>query len=325
MNHQPYREWIELALDEELSRDERQSLDQHLQSCAECRAEFEQMRLLQTTVAQIRRAEVTDQLLTEARQEFRSALRALRKERANVSLGQQFMEFFDRFVTPPVRVIVGSAFMLALGFLGGYMIFSSPPTNGGIAQSMSGETELTRGELQITNIKFTDANPSDGEIEFSFDAITPVKVKGSPNDPGIQNVLVKALTNEENPGVRLRAVSAITSPMVKIELGKKDKQVRDALINAMKHDENPAVRREALKVLTRLPFDDDIKQALLHVLANDKNEGMRIDAINLLTASKDELKSADDKLLEILRKKAESENNNYIRLRARAVLQEVQQ
>ena len=32
----------------------------------------------------------------------------------------------------------------------------------------------------------------------------------------------------------------------------------------------------------------------------------------------------DDKLMEILRKKAESENNNYIRQRAKAVLQEVQ-
>lgn len=322
MNHQPYREWIELALYEELSNDERQSLDQHLQSCAECRAEFEQMRLFQTTVAQVRRVEVTDQLLTEARQEFRSALR---RERLKVSIWRQLAQLIDGLASPPVRVAVGSTFMLALGFLGGYMMFRSPATNGGIAQSMSGDTELTRGESQIANVKFTDADPSDGEIEFSFDAITPVQVKGSPNDPSIQNVLVKALTDEENPGVRLRAVSAITSPMVKIELGKKDHQVKDALINAMKHDENPAVRREALRALMKLPFDDDIKQGLLHVLANDKNEGMRIDAINLLTASKDELKSVDDKLLEILRKKAESENNNYIRLRARAVLQEVQQ
>lgn len=322
MNHQPYREWIELALFEELSDDERQSLDRHLQSCAECRAVFEQTRLLQTTLARVQRVEVTDLLLMEARQEFRAALR---KERSKVSIRQRLREFIGDLVAPPVRGAVGSAFMLALGFLGGYLMFRSLATNGSIAQRLSGETELTRGESQIANVKFTDADPSDGEIEFSFDAVTPVNIKGSPNDPGIQSVLMKALTNEENPGVRLRAVSAMTSPMVKIELGKKDQEVKDALINAMKYDENPGVRKEALKALMKVPFDDDIRQALLHVLANDKNEGMRVDAINLLTASKDELKSADDKLLEILRKKAESENNNYIRLRARAVLQEVQQ
>ncbi len=322
MNHQPYRKWIQLGLYEELSAEERQALDGHLQSCVECRTEMEQVQALHANVRKVRHFEVTDELLMEARQEFRAALR---NERSTISLWQQITETVDALFAPPLKVALGGAFMLAVGFLGGYMMFRSPaPNDGTIAQSMSKETELTRGESQITNVKFVDADPSDGEIEFRFDAVTPLQVKGSPNDPGVQSVLVRALANEENPGTRLRAVSAITSPMVKIEFGKQDNQVKEALINAMKYDENPAVRKEALKALTKLPFDDDVKQGLIYVLTKDKNEGMRVDAINILTAVKGDLKSSDDRLMDILRKKVESDNNNYIRLRARAVLQEVQ-
>ena len=322
MQHQPYREWIELGLIDELSAEEKKSLDMHLRSCAECRSERDASRKLHTAVTRAKKFEVTDQLLMEARQEFRAALR---KERSKVSLWQQVNDLIDAVLAPPLKLAVGGAFMLAVGFFGGYTMFRATSGNGGsIAQSMSSNTQLTRGESQIANVKFTDSDASDGIVEFSFDAVTPVQVKGSPSDPGIQTVLVKALANEDNPGTRLRAVSAITSPMVNIQFNKAEKEIKESLINAMKHDENPAVRKEAMKALLKLPLDDNIKEGLLHVLSKDKNEGMRVEAINALTAARGDVKSSDDKLMEILRKKAESENNNYVRLRAKAVLQEVQ-
>ena len=325
MNHQPYREWIELGVADELSAHERQELDGHLKACAECRSVQVEIQSLHTAVTRKARVEVTDDLLQEARQQFRAALR---QERSKVALWQQITDVVDVVFAPPMKLAAGGAFMLAVGFLGGYLMFSQSAPNGNgsaLSQQMSDETELSRGESQVTNVRFEDADPSDGSIEFSFDAVTPVQVKGSPNDPGVQSVLVKALVGAENPGVRLRAVSAMTSPMVSIQANKQDKQVKNALINAMKFDENPAVRKEALKALGKLPFDDDIKQGLIDVLTNDKNQAMRIEAINSLSAAKGELKSSDDTLLNILRQKIESDNNGYVRLRARAVLQEVQQ
>jgi hypothetical protein len=322
MNHQPYREWIELGIFDELSKEERHSLDEHIRSCVECRAEVKASKRLHTAVSKAKKFGVTDELLMEARQEFRAALR---KERSGVSLWQQVNIAIDAVLAPPLKLAAGGAFMLAVGVLGGYFMFHSTNRNGnGLAQSMSSSTQLSRGESQITNVKFSDADPSDGVVAFSFDAVTPVEVKGSPGDPGIQSVLVKALAHEENPGTRLRAVSAITSPMVNIQFNKQEKEIVESLVNAMKYDENPAVRKEAIKALRKLPLDDTIKEGLLHVLSKDKNEGMRVEAINALTAVRGDVKSSDDKLMEILRKKAEFENNNYIRQRAKAVLQEVQ-
>ncbi|HEX9828740.1 MAG TPA: HEAT repeat domain-containing protein [Bacteroidota bacterium] len=324
MNHQPYREWIELGLSDELSAQERLQLETHLVSCAECRTVREEIQSLHATVTKNAGVEVTESLLMEARQQFRVALR---HERTKVSAWQKVTEFVNAVFAPPMKLAAGGAFMLALGFLGGYMMFSGQSSQNGnsVTQQMTDETELTRGESQVANVKFIDGDPSDGSIEFSFDAITPVQVKGSPNDPGVQNLLVKALTNEENPGVRLRAVSAMTSPMVNIQFGNTDDQVKTALITAMKRDENPGVRKEALKALSKMPFDEDIKQGLISVLSNDKNEGMRVDAINVLSSAKGELKSTDEELLDMLRQKIESDNNGYVRLRARAVLQEVRQ
>ncbi len=321
MNHQPYREWIELGLANELSPHEKQELETHLASCAECRSVREEIQSLHNALAKKARVEVTDALLMEARQQFRAALRS---ERNKAGLWQQMTEFVDTVFAPPMKLAAGGAFLVAVGFVGGYVMFSGSTGQNGIVPA-EGDAELSRGELLVTNVRFDDGDPSDGTIEFSFDATTPMQVKGSPNDPGIQSLLVKALMNEDNPGVRLRAVSAMTSPMVNIQMTKTDAQVKTALINAMKYDENPGVRKEALKALKKMPFDDEIKQGLIEVLAKDRNESMRIDAIDALSTAKNELKSTDDQLLEILRRKIESDNNGYVRSRARAVLQEVQQ
>ena len=216
-----------------------------------------------------------------------------------------------------------------MGFIAGSLVTGpSASTNGGmLIQQVSDNTQVFRGEPQITNVRFDDADPGDGQVAFSFDAVTPVQVKGSPNDPGVQSVLTKALMYEGNPGVRLRAVSAITS-QIQIQMTnptKGDAEVKQALIEAMKFDPNPGVRREALRALGKFPFDEDIKKGLLFVLNKDENEGLRVEAINNLAAAKDEFRASDEHLLDILRKRVQSDNNRYVRQRARAVLQEVQQ
>ena len=183
-----------------------------------------------------------------------------------------------------------------------------------------------RGQAQIANMKFEDSDPSTGEIAFRFDAVTPLQVKGSLSDPGVQSVLTKALMSSENPGVRLRAVSAITS-QIQIQTSppsESDNLVKHALVEAMKFDDNPGVRMQALQALRKFKIDDEIKLGLLHVLTNDKIEGMRVDAITSLALAKDETFASDQNLLEILRKRVETDNNRYVRQGARAVLQEVQ-
>ncbi|MEX2117853.1 MAG: HEAT repeat domain-containing protein [Bacteroidota bacterium] len=325
MNHELFKSWLQLLVIDELESTDREALEAHLAGCNECRSELGELRNLRTAVAG-QRFTVTDSLLQEARQELRAALRI---ERSRVPFWSGIMGRIDDLLAPWAKISVAGAAMVATGFFAGYLAFSGDPSGGGgiAIKTVSDEADVTRGEARITNVRFDDSDASDGEIEFSFDAVSPVRVKGSPNDPGIQSVLTRALITEENPGVRLRTVSAITS-QIEINTGTPDaadNDVKRALIEAMKFDDNPGVRKEALRALAKFPFDELIKEGLLYVLSKDKSEGLRVDAINSLGAVRSQITASDDRLLDILQKRVETDNNRYVRTRARAVLEEVKQ
>ena len=75
-------------------------------------------------------------------------------------------------------------------------------------------------------------------------------------------------------------------------------------------------------MLKEFPFDRDIKQAFLFVLKNDKNPGLRIAAINCLDSLSPAGQTADPDILEVLKERMKSDANSYIRIRAKATLQE---
>ena len=323
MEQQHYKEWLELSLHGDLSGPELKTLEEHLASCSECRMELEVLKQLRTDMKNAGRLEANDALLQEARLELRAALRT---ERSKVPLWHSVTDKIDEFFAPWAKVSFAGAAMLVVGFIAGYLVYHLPAQDGTMMRQLSQSSEFSRGEAQIANMKFEDADPSDGEIAFRFDAVTPLQVKGSINDPGVQSVLTKALMYEENPGVRLRAVSAMSS-QIQIQTSapsEADNLVKHALVEAMKFDDNPGVRKQALQALRKFKIDDEIKIGLLYVLINDKIEGMRVDAITSLALGKDETYASDEHLLNILRKKVETDNNRYVRQGARAVLQEVQ-
>jgi HEAT repeat protein len=128
--------------------------------------------------------------------------------------------------------------------------------------------------------------------------------------------------NEKNPGLRLRTVNTISSQL-ETEKFNADPKIKNALITALKIDDNPAVRREALNALIKFPFDGEIRDAYLFVLSNDHNSGMRVAAINALAQLKVEGTSLDDKILNVLNRKAENDESDFIRLRAASLVREV--
>ncbi len=172
--------------------------------------------------------------------------------------------------------------------------------------------------LKINNIHFIDADASDGEIEFEFEAVKPVRLKGSVNDPQIQAVLAYSMLNNQNPGSRLNSINVMDSkPMLKI-----DSDVKNTLLTVMLTDENPGVRLEALKVVKRLPYDESIKQAFLTVLATDTTSGLRIEAINALSdlTVKGFLLTQDE--LKLFKEKFSNDENNYVKFKTKTILQE---
>jgi len=319
MDKQSIRELLQLYLYDELSADEKQSVEDLLKASAEFRSELEELKELHQTLAHYKPAGAVDHMLVEARNELRMAIR---RERSRTPWRQKLSDFIADSVFAQYKVAFGSVATIALGFFIGYAVFSSPaPENGPLFQPMTAGSVVEQSEPQVMNVRFINQDSENGTVDLTFDAVTPVHLKGNVNDPRITTILARALVNERNPGVRLKTVSTI-SDQTSIQPST-EKEVKASLIAVLKYDQNPGVRKEALRALQKFPIDDDIVESILYVLKNEKNAGMRIAAINFLDFSKLSGQPVSKDLLELLKDKMQSDENNYIRIRGNAAFQEV--
>ena len=312
---------LELFALEELEPEERAALEEHLRVCPRCRQELERTRALHNLVAGAAREWYPDdRLLQGARQQLRDALR---RERMRSPFWRTAWEKVQDLLASRYRVALGGLALLAGGILlGRFMLLPSSPVRPDAGLPLAGSPEeRIREELggtRIANVRFTDAGEASDQVELTFDTVRPVTLKGSVNDPQIQKVLAHAMVNGQNPGVRLRAVSAVASPVAPPA----DPEIRAALLQALRTDPNAGVRKEALTALQHFPADDEIKNALLNTLMTDRNPGLRIAAINGLDSLRAHGQTADQAMLRALRQKMQSDDNSYIRIKARTVFQE---
>jgi hypothetical protein len=317
MKHKKFQEWIVLLAYDELGSREREELEQHLASCADCRRERDRVAQFHRLLAVRQAVPGTDGLLQAARNDLRTAISREGKRIPDKNLVASLIR---RFIDGGYRPVLAGALCLVAGIAVGR--FFLQPGNPAVQNGLVVQTTapIQPGDTHVSNVRFINTNLESGSVEFTFDAVRPVHVKGNINDEQVQKIMMHALLTEDNPGVRLRSVSTIAS------LGSKsDIDIKTALITSLKTDENAGVRGEALKTLRHYPMDNDIRDAFLFVLTHDKNPGIRIAAINCLDSTRVVGASLDRGTLEVLRERMNRDENNYIRLRAKAVIEEVRQ
>jgi len=325
MKHKQFQEWLQLSLYDELSDDETGLLRDHLTTCEQCRNELGELKKFHQTLAHRHLAVAQEPVLQDARRNLRIRIRA---EAERESVWSILQGALDYVMAPRLQVALGGVAILAIGILTGYVIFKSPAAGSSFLQSTaSSSSAMEAGEPQIINIRFLNRETQTGNVEFMFETVTPVHVSGNINDERVQKVLARALVSDQNAGTRLRAVSMIgtSSEQKQSTAPKLDAEVRNALITALLHDRNLGVQREALSVLKNYLPDPVIVRAFLDVLAKEKNTSLKITAINSLDLAKYENQPVNREILEMFRQKAQSDDNNYIRIKAKTALQEVQQ
>jgi len=292
---------------DELPQSEKKKVEQHLLSCEQCNAEYEELLKLPQMVKSGLTVDVDEDTLFEARQELLAEIRNMKRKKFSL---QKIMDSFS--LSPKWHVAFAySVAAVALIVTVTHFSFLKNVSNG-----PGSEVQENSGEVQLSNLRFINSNFENGEVELAFDRITPVSLKGKVDDSQIQKILAKSLLDNENPGIRLKTVSAIAAE-------KNDKSsgvFKGALINAVKYDNNPGVRKEAMTALCRLPFDDQVNAAVVYVLQNDKNSGLRIMAINCLSDKNEQNQSANPELINVLKKKMQDDSNSYIKLRAKSLL-----
>jgi hypothetical protein len=314
MDHIKYKELNTLSVYEEIKPDELSELLHHLLSCPDCLADFEEKRKFKETLFKSKPQEPDAVLLNQARRELRIALGNEFKK----SFLARITESLSSFITGNYKMVIVGTAMAIIGIFAGRMMFYTTINNSSVFYPKGVNASFLHDNTQITNVKFMENVSADGTVEFSFDAVKPVTIKGNINDPKIQNILSYAMVNGDNAGVRLNSISLINSGPA----NKMDSEVKTAIINVVKNDANPGVRREAFKLLRKIPYDDEIKKALLYVLTYDKNTAMRIEAINLLVDLKKEGHNFNNEDINILKEKLRQDSNQYIQYKVKSVLKE---
>lgn len=314
-----------LSLYGELSSNEQQTLDRYLASHPDLQAEYTRLKKFSSLVREEASFPVSDAMLQDARQQLRGALR---REQQHRSVMTQIIESLSSFFGPRLNLAIGGVAALVLGIIIGRLTIKAPsefvvPHDVDALVHSVGNSETSDTKTRIENVRFVDADASDGVIEFDFDAVAPMHLKGNVSDPDIQKILTYALLNESDDGVRIRTMNAIAQQAEKRKTG--DPAIKSALITTLKTDENPGVRGEALRVLGDYPFDNEIRDALLYVLTHDENSGVRVAAVNALAMAKNDGHVMGDTVAATLERHLKNEQNNYIRNRAATLVKEIYQ
>lgn len=316
MKHNEYKQLLQLSLFGELKSEEQIKLKDHLLACEECRAELEDQKNLLELISGKQKVNVDEKVLSAARYQLRGALRS---EISSKNIFGSAIDSMAQFFTTPLKFAVLSVTMLLVGIIIGSLLFSKSSSEELTTQARNENRFASLDEnISISNLRFIDSDATDGEVEFTFQASRLVHLKGKVNDPQIQSVLTYSMLNEQNPGSRLNSINAMGTEVP----AQYDQEIKNALITVVMTDENPGVRREALKLMNKFPYDETLKQTLLYIITSDTSSGLRIEALNsLIEAGSNGYKLNQDEV-NLFRRKLQQDDNPYIKLRSKTILQE---
>ena len=285
----------------EVAPDAEEAIEEHLDACSSCRAEWERQRALASALDRHALAPPPE-LLAECRHDLARAIYREESPEARRSASDPwglFREAFSSLWRPGIRFRqpVGAVALIALGFFAARFTGTWPA-----GASLASFTP----DAMVSSIRSVQPDNA-GSVQISLDETRRRVVSGRLDDHNIQRLLMAAAREQDNPGVRVESVELL-----------KDRgssaAVRGVLLEAVTHDPNPGVRLKALEGLKRFAADAEVRKTLAQVLLKDQNAGVRIQAIDLLIANRD---AATVSTLQTLIGK---EDNNYIRLRCQNAL-----
>ena len=288
----------------ELDEAERTAVEEHVEGCAACAARMEEERAFLATLNVRETLEPSPALVAESRHDLmRSIYRADRLPEAGAAAGgariRSLREVWQswRFLWQPAAALC----LLMIGFLGGWRVREG---------RVPVRDSIDLQGASIANISGVNLDSAAGKVEISFDEMRRQTLSGRLEDRNIQQFLIYAARNYGNPGVRLETIDILKDRAA-------DGEIRDTLLELVSTDTNAGVRLKALDSLKQYSQEGRVRQALIGVLTKDDNPGMRVQAIDLL------MEAQDHNLVEVLQGVAQKEQNNYVRMRCRNALREL--
>lgn len=295
----------------ELSFDEEEVVDRHLEGCAECRAALEHEREVHAAFDQVE-VEPPASLLWESRQRLQQSIA---EAHAPAASGRGWWDqLVDSLTLRPSGAggwlrTAGALALLTIGFLGARVAPNLGPQIAGMSLADPGAQRVRSVEPA-----------ANGGIQIVLDETRQRVVSGHLDDQNIRVLLLSAAKDPSDPGLRYETVGILNDRAQASE-------VRDILIYALEHDENAGVRLKAMDGLRPFVEQPEVRKALTGVLLSDGNPGMRTQAIDLLTQGVGESTGnpvgnpLDRDVIGTLQELMNRENNAYVRQRGQRVLQ----
>jgi len=282
----------------EVDSDAEERMESHFAECPMCREELARNRVfleLLDTREDARRNDDAASLLMACRTDLRQKL-AEESRPPRPGLLDSLRRLAQFHI--PLKVPVGAMALVALGFFGARF---TPEKFGGVSASLADPT--------FSSVRSVEPDAS-GKVQISVDEVRRHMVSGRLQDPRIQELLLSAVREESNPGIRVESLGILKDSA-------DSEEVRQTLLYVLMHDPNAGVRMKALEGLKQYAGNAAVRRTLATVLQKDDNPGVRVQAIDLLTAHH------DDSLVGVLQDVVQKEDNNYVRARCSRLLEEM--
>jgi anti-sigma factor RsiW len=325
MNCKLAQEQIVTAAYEELPDELAHELEQHLGGCPECRTEREQLLALKVLADALPVAEPEANLVARARLRLEEALDALPPRRWYERLGQQLGNSFAGLQAVPVAALLLLVAGVGAGSLGGYRFAQSRASHtaatvqAAAAAHEQSQANPAQSELaNVANVSSVVRQSNSDIVDVSYNQLVPKQMKGSMDNPAIQQLLMLASENSASAGVRDDSVSLLAAECRRGH-SCKAAGIRDALMVALRYDKNARVREKALEGLEPYVAEDvRVRNAILEALLNDSDPRIRTASINILQPVE-----ADTSVRQVLYSVSNSDQNPHIRNVSRQVLNQV--
>ena len=300
MTCQEAKDNLPLLLYGELTFDEEEKVEGHLERCVECQAAMQRQRALHEAFDTLELHPTVD-LLAQNRMQLRKRVAATS---ARTTFWERLRQGFTIHVHPiPAGMQpVGALALIAMGFFGARML----PTS-----SLGGNVNVAGVDSRpmTSRVRYVEPEQS-GKVQIVVEETRQRVLSGKVDDQSIQNLLLAAAQDPQDPGLRVESVDLLKSRPESAE-------VRNALLGALQHDTNPGVRLKALDGLRGSAADPQVRQVLAQILLTDDNPGVRTQAIDLLIQHKSE------RMVGVLQELMRKEDNGYVRLRCEKALKEM--
>jgi hypothetical protein len=282
------KESFALYLYGELSFDDEERVDSHLDECMDCRAALDREKALHAAL-DIVAIEPAGSLLRECRETLRARL-----DQQEAAPQPARARWWEASWLRPTAAFT----LLAIGFF---------------VARVTPQPYQAMGLLQPGASRVRYVEPvSGGRVQIVLDETRQRVVAGRLGDQQIRSLLLAAAKDPSDPGLRAETLNILNTNAQLAD-------VRDALVYALRNDQNAGVRLKAMEGLRPFAREPEVRSALAQVLLSDSNPGLRTQAIDLLTAGPSE--NLDRQIVGTLQELMNRESNTYVRDRSQQVLE----